>query len=187
MKKTSLYINSEIYQIFIYRSRRKSIKMILTEPFTVRLDVPLLLSEAKIRSFLNLNTKWMIRQNQKYLHAIQLDSILPEYEVNLRRELKSLAKAFYQQFPNARFGYKPERIQVRMQKTRWGSCSSRGTISLNVYLMLLPEELRNYVLYHELCHLKHPHHQKSFWNELERLCPGSKLFEKELKRYRIPL
>ncbi len=68
-------------------------------------------------------------------------------------------------------GRAPKQIRIGSQKTRWGSCSARGTISLNWRLMLVPADLFDYVIAHELCHLIAPHHKPSFWRELARVMP----------------
>ena len=67
----------------------------------------------------------------------------------------------------------PGRVTWRNQKTRWGSCSSNGNISLNIRLLFLPPQLVDYVFAHELMHLQHPDHSPRFWNALEALWPGS--------------
>ena len=73
-------------------------------------------------------------------------------------------------------------VSIRNQKTRWGSCSPRGLICLNWRLMQVPESVRDYILLHELAHLRHLNHSRSFWNEVERLCPAYKEAEAWLKR-----
>ena len=73
-------------------------------------------------------------------------------------------------------------LQLRQQKTRWGSCSSKGTISLNYLLMLMPESVRDYVVVHELCHRKHMNHSARFWKEVERILPNYKKERAALKQ-----
>ncbi len=71
----------------------------------------------------------------------------------------------------ARLGVRPQRVQIRDQKKRWGSCSTAGDISLNWRLVLLPPELADYVLVHELCHLRHMNHSSEFWALVASLIP----------------
>lgn len=68
-------------------------------------------------------------------------------------------------------GVRPARIRIRSQKKRWGSCSSDGEISLNWRLVLLPSELADYILIHELCHLRHMDHSPEFWSLVSTLAP----------------
>ena len=63
------------------------------------------------------------------------------------------------------------RIRIADQKTRWGSCSSRGTISYNWHLILLPENILDYVVVHELCHLLEMNHSPRFWSQVEKILP----------------
>ena len=72
-------------------------------------------------------------------------------------------------------------MRIGNQRSRWGSCSESGTISLNWRLILLPCELGNYVLSHELAHLEHLNHSASFWQFLEQLVKGSKALDHRLK------
>lgn len=77
-------------------------------------------------------------------------------------------------------------IRVKDVKTKWGSCSSKNNINFTIYLMLLPDELIDYIIYHELAHVKEKNHQPGFWNHLESLLPGAKVLDKKMKNYRMP-
>ncbi len=78
-------------------------------------------------------------------------------------------------------GKKPTGITVRNQKTRWASCSSRGTLSFNLRCSMLPLELFDYIVIHELCHLVHQDHSKGFWSLLESILPDYKKKRERLK------
>ena len=78
-------------------------------------------------------------------------------------------------------GFKINKVQVRSQKTRWGSCSSRKNISINLKLLFVPEELIDYVLFHELCHTLHMNHSPEFWTLLEEHLPDCMARNEELK------
>lgn len=73
-------------------------------------------------------------------------------------------------------------LTFRLQKSRWGSCSSRGGISLNAFLIFLPEELADYVLLHELCHTRHLNHSQSYWRLVFALDPEALGKDKKLRR-----
>ena len=75
------------------------------------------------------------------------------------------------------------RISVRNQRSRWGSCSRRGTISLNWRLIQTPSFVRDYILIHEIMHLREMNHSSRFWREVERACPDYETAERWLKQH----
>lgn len=75
------------------------------------------------------------------------------------------------------------KITIRDQKTRWGSCSSNGTLSFNYRLMFAPPRILDYVVVHELCHLTHMNHSKDFWNMVASILPEYKTYRKWLKEH----
>jgi hypothetical protein len=83
----------------------------------------------------------------------------------------------------AAHGLPVKRVTVRNQRSRWGSCSVRGTVSLNWRLVQTPPFVRDYIVLHELAHLKHLNHSRRFWSEVERLCPAYAEAERWLKQH----
>ena len=81
------------------------------------------------------------------------------------------------------YGYSYDKCRLSHANTRWGSCSSNRTISLNIGLMNLPEVLRDYVILHELAHLHHMDHSKAFWSEVAEHDRSFKIHEKRLKHF----
>lgn len=77
-------------------------------------------------------------------------------------------------------GMRAQKVRVARQRSRWGSCSAKGVVSLNYRLALLPFDLARYVMLHELCHLEHLHHGPAFWQLLDRIEPRSLLLDKKL-------
>lgn len=73
-----------------------------------------------------------------------------------------------------------KRMQIRAQKSRWGSCSSRGTISLNRNILFFTPDIVRYLLVHELCHIKYLNHSKEYWSLVEKYCPDYKVADKIL-------
>ena len=83
------------------------------------------------------------------------------------------------------YSFEYNQVRIKHNSSNWGSCSRKGNINLNLNLVRLPDDLRDYVLLHELCHLRHPDHGKGFHDLLESICPGHRQKEKELRKYRI--
>ena len=118
--------------------------------------------------------------------------------INARSEEE--AKKYFQQFIaaeakkilpaelkelSAKTGLSYNKLTLRSQRTRWGSCSGKKNISLNTALMRLKKELREYVLLHELCHTRQMNHGQKFWKLLEEFCPEYRHLRKQLKEYEL--
>lgn len=111
---------------------------------------------------------------QQEIHEGISKALRVQAKAYLPRRLKALAQTH---------GFTYEKLRYSSAGTRWGSCSSEGTISLNIWLMQLPFELIDYVILHELCHTRHMNHGDMFWGELAKYCPDYKDLKRRLKQH----
>ncbi len=88
---------------------------------------------------------------------------------------------------SGKYGFKYRNVYIKNLKTRWGSCSSKGNINLNIHLMRLPENLIDLVILHELAHTIELNHSKKFWAILDKIFGNAKLKDKELKKYKTQI
>lgn len=85
----------------------------------------------------------------------------------------------------AQHGFTYNKVFIKNNVSNWGSCSSLKNINLNLRLVELPSELQDYVMLHELCHLKYLNHGREFHALLESVCPGHRALARQMKEYRI--
>jgi len=77
----------------------------------------------------------------------------------------------------------PTKVTITKAKRRWGSCSGKNRVSLSCFLVKLPYEVIDYVIVHELCHIKHKNHSKEFWEEVAKHCPEYKNLIASLRNF----
>ena len=85
----------------------------------------------------------------------------------------------------APYGFHYNKVFIKNNISNWGSCSVRGNINLNLRLVTLPQELQDYVMLHELCHLREMNHGPRFHALLESVCPGHRALARQMKAYKI--
>ncbi len=165
------------------RSRRITLRV--TSGGNVRITLPFLAPWRAGRAFLETNRDWVRKTLERQrARKAALPPERPAEEIEaLRRRAKAELPARLQELA-ARHGFRYNAVRIKRNKSNWGSCSRKGNINLNLSLVLVPDELRDYVLLHELCHLKHPDHSPAFHALLEEVCPGHIALQKALRKYR---
>ena len=141
------------------------------------------ISEAK--KFLQSKQAWIKKHLQKIEQKEKLQQPTPDLS---SEELIKAQKYLFSRLDyfSDKYNFPYNRAVFRCQKTKWGSCSDKNNINLNINIVFLPRELQDYILLHELCHIRHKNHSKEFWNELDRYVGGrAKQLSKELRKYRM--
>lgn len=168
----------------IIRSNRKSISIEIRPDVTLLVRAPLLMKDTEIQRFLKEKESWVLTHLKK---AKERQMMLKSIEKLSAAEIQKLAdKAskiipekvkYYADLMNVPY----RRITIRRQKTRWGSCSNKGNLNFNCLLMLAPDEVVDYVVVHEVCHLIEMNHSKAFWKLVEQVMPDYKEQKKWIK------
>lgn len=170
-------------QFNIIYSSRKSIAIELRmDGILVR--APKGMSCGEINAFIHEKRGWI----EKHLVKMQdRKKDLEQIPLFTRDEIRELAKKALVVIPEKVKKYAPlvgvtyGRITIRNQRSRWGSCSSKGNLNFNCLLMLFPEDVMDYVVVHELCHRKQMNHSAEFYVEVERVFPEYRKCQKWLK------
>ena len=126
-----------------------------------RLTVPRWTSRSEIERLLAEKRPWIEKQRRRHVPRLGLEELAVS-ESEARISARELVSALAEE-EAVRIGVSYQRIRIGGQRTLWGSCSARGTLSFNWRLVLAPLEVLDYVVVHELCHLHVPDHTRRFW------------------------
>lgn len=173
------------YNVEVRRSKRKSAAIKITADMQIVVFVPLYVSDNEIERMVISKSKWIDEHMLKVQSTIDERSKLEKITFE---QIKELADQAVEYIPK-RVKYYAEKenfvynkITIKNLVSRWGSCSTKGNLNFNCLLMLTPDYVIDYVVVHELCHLREMNHSEKFWAEVEKIMPDYQRAELWLKQ-----
>lgn len=179
MKKTTIKYTLKKYL------KSKSIKLKIKPSGQIQVTAPWFVSKKKVDEFVQSHSDWIIEQRDRLEHLPKplITFSKASFKKNKAKALEMVLEKIIK--INQHYKYTYSKISIRNQKTRWGSCSSKKNLSFNYKIVFLTDELVDYIITHELCHLKEMNHGKNFWELIEKTIPNYKELHLKLKNFKM--
>lgn len=178
-----ILLNDQEIEYEIRRSRRaKRLRLTVYSHNRIAVTLPLWSISSLAEKLLSEKASWLIKKLNYFKN--RPEPILPKHNKAEYKENKSVALKFVKErleYINTFYKHKYKNITIRNQKTRWGSCSRKGNLNFNYKVLFLPEKIADYIVAHELCHLKELNHSEKFWRLVALTIPDYLARRKELK------
>jgi len=172
---------------YLLNRKIKGIRIKVQSFKDITISVPRGVSIADADRFLYKKKEWILKNLAK-IKRYERHVLIKQKEVDVLDELQAKQMLVERTgFLADANNFQYRKISIKRQRTRWGSCSSKGNINLNINLAHLPSSLIDYVIFHELVHTRINGHSNSFWFELDKYAANSKKKNKELKLYQYLL
>ena len=188
IKKSIVLQNKNIDYTLRKSNRTKRVSLSVSHDGSVAVTIPYSLTENVAERFLQEKANWLFSRLEffkQFEGRIIIKKTIKDYAENKEKAL-SLVKSKVVYFSKL-YEFEYNRISVRNQKTRWGSCSKKRNINFNYKILFLTERLADYIIVHELCHTKELNHSKNFWNLVKEILPDYKKLRKEIKQISLGL
>jgi len=168
--------------------RAKNLRITVKTDGSVILTRPFFIRKRMAEDFLEDKIDWVEKNIRRFKRSHE--RIFKQVKKNRKDYLKNKERARYiieerLQYFCYKYNFKYQKVRIKNQKTVWGSCSQKGNLNFNYKLIYLPEELLDYVVVHELCHLKELNHSKKYWQIVSEIMPSYKECRKKLRSTKI--
>lgn len=164
-------------------NRARNLRLTINLDGELVVTKPWLVSTRQAEKFIQQKADWILKKMvtmKKRGNNSLLANISAADYLRYKEQARALATQKVAEF-NQQYGHDYSRIFIRNQKTRWGSCSAKKNLNYNFRIALLPEKLVDYIIVHELCHLRELNHSPRFWSLVEKAIPYYKEARKELR------
>ncbi|WP_440453079.1 M48 family metallopeptidase [Ruminococcus intestinalis] len=173
------------YNVEVRRSKRKSAAIKITADMQIVVFVPLYVSDNEIERMVISKSKWIDEHMLKVQSTIDERSKLEKITFEQVKELEDQAVEYIPKrvkYYAEKENFVYNKITIKNLVSRWGSCSTKGNLNFNCLLMLTPDYVIDYIVVHELCHLREMNHSEKFWTEVEKIMPDYQRAELWLKQ-----
>ena len=167
--------------------RARSIRLVVRSDDSLRLSYPIFTNRSRAIAFAESRQEWIELTRQRLAkRRASYPTITPQDVERLRREAREYIPEALHRL-SSKHGFSYTTLRISSAHTRWGSCSGRNGISISLFVMILPEHLREFILLHELCHTRHHNHSVAFHALLNSLVEHKEReLNAELRKYKIP-
>lgn len=188
MKKQITLQNKNVAYTLRKSKRARRMRLAVYCDGSVVVTTPHDLREMVVEHFIREKTEWLFSKLEFFRQFV--DKPITRYSREDYINYKESARAIIQKkvgYFASLHGYRYNRINIKNQKTRWGSCSRKMNLNFNYKLLFLPEKVQDYIIAHELCHLKEFNHSKKFWKLVSSIFPDYLGVKAELKKHGMSL
>lgn len=173
MKKQIKLQNKKVDYLVRKSKRAKRLRLAIYCDGSFVVTVPNGLDTSRVENYILQKAEWVLEKlkimKKRSNNLVFTKRNKREY-LKLKDQALKMAEKKVEKF-NKVYGFKFNQIAIKNQKTRWGSCSKKGNLNYNYKIALLPDKLADYIIVHELCHLKEFNHGRKFWNLVEKGMP----------------
>lgn len=167
------------------RARLRRITLSVNSKGKIRVTAPKHVPKLLITQFVTSRHRWIegVLEKLKTAKKSEFSGTKYSYHANKARAKKIISERV--KYFAELHGFSFKRISIKNTSSRWGSCSTNDNLNFNYKLLFLSESLLDYVVVHELCHLRHHNHSARFWKEVFHILPDYRVRERELKKYHL--
>lgn len=167
------------------RARLRRITLSINSKGKIRVTAPKLVPKVVIEKFVKTKESWIEGVLEKLKTVKKSEFFGPKYSYHANKaRAKKVISERLKYFAELH-GFSFKRISIKNTSSRWGSCSTKENLNFNYKLIFLSQALLDYVVVHELCHLRHHNHSAKFWKEVSQILPDYRMRERELKKYHL--
>ncbi len=173
-----LLYKGKIIEFEVKKSKRKNVSIYVYPDGNILVRAPLFVTKKELLKLVEKKAEWMLVKQQEAIEKakqrpvrIYTEEEKAVYKKQLKEIIQNRVELYAAYIPEAA---RINRIVIKEQKKRWGSCSSKGNLNFNWKLIFAPPEIIDYVVVHEMCHLKYMNHSRLFWGEVEKVLPDYK-------------